>query len=105
VVTEQYVRREAYIRSVAQRHRGCRVVPETFAFGNAGKSTRRPRQIIPEGGAMSNVPAVTMQDLELEQAELLPSREIPWCCKPYSRGGGSSVNQLNTASATRTRWG
>ena len=54
---------------------------------------------------MSNVPAVTMQDLELEQAELLPSREIPWCCKPYSRGGGSSVNQLNTASATRTRWG
>ena len=43
---------------------------------------------------MSNVPAVTMQDLELEHAELLPSRETLWCCKPYSHGGGSSLSQL-----------
>ena len=28
---------------------------------------------------MSTVTAVTMQDLELEQAELLPSRETLWC--------------------------
>ena len=60
------------------------MVPEAFAFWNAAKSTCQPRQIIPEGGSISNVPAVTMQDLELEQAELLPSRETPWCCKPYS---------------------
>jgi hypothetical protein len=31
---------------------------------------------------MSTLPAVTMQDLELEQAELLPSRETLW------HGGG-----------------
>ena len=30
---------------------------------------------------MSNVPAVTMQELELETAELLPSRET-LCCHP-----------------------
>ena len=34
---------------------------------------------------MSTLPAVTMQDLELEQAEMLPSRET------LCRGGGSSV--------------
>ena len=71
------------------------MVPEAFASGNAGKPICRPRQVIPEGGSVSNVPAVTMQDLELEQAELPPSRETLWCCKPYSHGGGSSVNQFN----------
>jgi hypothetical protein len=38
----------------------------------------RPRQI-PEGGFMSTETTVTMQDLELESAELLPSRETPYC--------------------------
>ena len=38
---------------------------------------------------MSNVPAVTMDDLELEHAELLPSRETLWVCHP-SRGGSST---------------
>ncbi len=28
---------------------------------------------------MSTLPAVTMQELELEQAELLPGRETLWC--------------------------
>jgi hypothetical protein len=37
---------------------------------------------------MSNVPAVTMDDLELEHAELLPSRETLWVCHP-SRGGNT----------------
>jgi hypothetical protein len=32
-----------------------------------------------EGGSMST--AVTMQELELEQAELLPSRETLCCCR------------------------
>ena len=39
---------------------------------------------------MSTRPAVTMQDLELEHAELLPSRETLWVCHPKS-GGSSSV--------------
>jgi hypothetical protein len=55
---------------------------------------------------MSTRPAVTMQDLELESAELLPSRETLWVCHPKCGGssGGSSftVNQIgygNTAQA------
>jgi len=30
---------------------------------------------------MSAMPAVTMQDLELEHADLLPGRETLYCCK------------------------
>jgi hypothetical protein len=38
-----------------------------------------PGPVVPEGGTMSA--AVTMQDLELEHAELLPSREtLNACC-------------------------
>jgi hypothetical protein len=33
-----------------------------------------------------------MQDLELEHAELLPSRETLWCCS--SRHAGSSFSQV-----------
>ncbi|HEY5354228.1 MAG TPA: hypothetical protein VIK57_17395 [Streptosporangiaceae bacterium] len=51
---------------------------------------------------MSNVPAVTMQELELEHAELLPSRETLWVCHP-SRGGSSfsftQVGYGNTAQS------
>jgi hypothetical protein len=49
---------------------------------------------------MSNVPAVTMDDLELEHAELLPSRETLWVCHP-SRGGSSftQVGYGNTAQS------
>jgi hypothetical protein len=43
---------------------------------------------------MSTLPAVTMQDLELEQAELLPSRET--LCSHYAaRHGNSSVEVLS----------
>ena len=35
---------------------------------------------------MSTVPAVTMQELELETAELLPSRETLWVCHPSHSG-------------------
>jgi hypothetical protein len=48
---------------------------------------------------MSNVPAVTMDDLELEHAELLPSRETLWVC---NHGGSSSFTQVgygNTAQS------
>jgi hypothetical protein len=31
-----------------------------------------------------------MQDLELEHAELLPSRETLWVCHPKTSGGSSS---------------
>ena len=33
------------------------------------------------------VPAVTAQDLELEHAELLPTREALWVCKLLPRYG------------------
>jgi hypothetical protein len=50
---------------------------------------------------MSTLPAVTMQDLELEHAELLPSRETLSCSR--SHGGNSfSLTQVgygNTAQA------
>jgi hypothetical protein len=39
---------------------------------------------------MSTRPAVTMQDLELERAELLPSRETLCACHPKSGGSSSS---------------
>jgi hypothetical protein len=52
---------------------------------------------------MSTVTAVTMQDLELEHAELLPSRETLSCCCSHSgSGSGSSFTQVgygNTAQA------
>ena len=41
---------------------------------------------------MSTLPAVTTQDLELEQAELLPSRETLCCLRQH--GGGFSLNQV-----------
>jgi hypothetical protein len=44
---------------------------------------------------------VTMQDLELETAELLPSRETLNCC--YSRhSSGFSVTQLNASQNGNT---
>ena len=51
---------------------------------------------------MSTVTAVTMQDLELEHAELLPSRETLSCCCSHSSGSGSGFTQVgygNTAQA------
>jgi hypothetical protein len=50
---------------------------------------------------MSTLPAVTMQDLELEHAELLPSRETLCVCHSHHGGGSSSsitqVGYGNTA--------
>ena len=51
---------------------------------------------------MSTVTAVTMQDLELEHAELLPGRETLSCCWTHSSGSSSSFTQVgygNTAQA------
>ena len=48
---------------------------------------------------MSTLPAVTMQDLELEQAELLPSRET--LCSWHSRGGGTTtIQSVATGNST-----
>ena len=44
---------------------------------------------------MSTLPAVTMLDLELEQAELLPSRETLCGCQPKCYGGYSSTTVIN----------
>ncbi len=43
---------------------------------------------------MSTLPAVTMQDLELEQAELLPSRET-LCSHSGTRNSVSNFGVLN----------
>ena len=51
---------------------------------------------------MSAVPAVTAQDLELEHAELLPSRETLNCCRHQGSGFSFSqvaVGQSNTNQA------
>jgi hypothetical protein len=52
---------------------------------------------------MSTLPAVTMHDLELEHAELLPSRETLCCPRSHGGGGGGfSLTQVgygNTAQA------
>ena len=45
---------------------------------------------------MSNVQAVTMQELELESAELLPSRETLNCWKTHP--SSSSVTQINNGN-------
>jgi hypothetical protein len=38
----------------------------------------------------SAVPAVTIQDLELEHAELLPARETLYCCRFFPRNTGGA---------------
>ena len=43
---------------------------------------------------MLNVPAVSMEELELEQAELLPSRETLWVCHHPSNYASSSFTQV-----------
>ena len=40
---------------------------------------------------MSTLPAVTMQDLELEHAELLPARETLWITRLYPRYPGGPM--------------
>ena len=42
---------------------------------------------------MSAELAVTMQDLELEHAELLPGRETLCCCNHHHSGGGGSSQE------------
>jgi hypothetical protein len=44
---------------------------------------------------MSNLQAVTMQELELETAELLPSRETLNCVHTASHPSGNSFSQSN----------
>jgi hypothetical protein len=51
---------------------------------------------------MSNVPAVTMQELELETAELLPTRETLNCWKTHPT---SSVTQVNNGNVIGSQVG
>jgi hypothetical protein len=50
---------------------------------------------------MSNDLAMTMDELERESAELLPSRETLWCCKGYSHSHGVS----NSYNLTQVGYG
>ena len=52
---------------------------------------------------MSTLPAVTMQDLEFEHAELLPSRET--LCSWHSHGGSSSNTFQSVATGNSTNNG
>ena len=55
---------------------------------------------------MSNVPAVSMEDLELEQAELLPSRETLWCCHhPSIYGSSFSFTQVAAGNGNTNQAG
>jgi hypothetical protein len=49
---------------------------------------------------MSAVPAVIMQDLELEHAGLLPSRETLRCCHPHGDGGSNVFQSVATGNST-----
>jgi hypothetical protein len=51
---------------------------------------------------MSNVQAVTMHELELESAELLPSRETLNCWKTHP---STSVTQINNGNAIGSQVG
>ncbi len=55
---------------------------------------------------MSNVPAVSMEDLELEHAELLPSRETLWCCHhPSNYGSSFSFTQVAAGNGNTNQAG
>ena len=55
---------------------------------------------------MSNVPAVSMEDLELETAELLPSRETLWVCKhPSNYGSSFSFTQVAAGNGNTNQAG
>jgi len=51
---------------------------------------------------MSTLPAVTTQDLELEHAELLPSRETLNCCRNH---GGFSFSQVAVGQGNTNQFG
>src|SRR5208282_4433399 len=95
-MTVQYVRLTAYTKSVARRHRDAGRSRGLHGPGTrAGRRAARPGPFVPKEGTMSTEPAVTMQDLELEHAELLPNRETLW-----SYGGHSSYSVTNVVGST-----
>jgi hypothetical protein len=50
---------------------------------------------------MSTLPVVTMQDLELEHAELLPSRETLCSWHSHSGGGTSITNVVGNVNQSQ----
>jgi len=48
--------------------------------------------------------SVTMEELELESAELLPSRET-LCCGGCYHSGGTSVFQYGNGNTAQSGWG
>lgn len=51
---------------------------------------------------MSNEPAVSMEELELESTGLLPSRETLWVSKYYSAGYSYSFSQVGYGNTARS---
>jgi hypothetical protein len=91
VVTVQFVRYIAYTTFVVRRHISAGQSRKHRAAGireQADPGLSGPGQIIPEGDTMSTV---TMQDLELETAELLPARETLCGCGQQGSHGGSAA--------------
>src|SRR5579859_426681 len=76
-----YVRDRTPDRGLAPQQ--CRAVPKArmVSYRRQAEVCRARRRTVPEGGTMSTETAVTMQDLELESAELLPTRET-LCASP-----------------------
>ncbi|MCW2895172.1 MAG: hypothetical protein QOG28_5534 [Trebonia sp.] len=54
---------------------------------------------------MSNDLAMTMDELERESAELLPSRETLWCCKGHSGYGVSNSFNFTQVAAGGNSYG
>jgi hypothetical protein len=67
-----------------------------------GKPGRPARGSPLKGGNVSN--AVTMRDLELEQAELLPSRETLNCCNCH-RSSGFNFSQVGVGQGNTNQVG
>jgi hypothetical protein len=79
-MTVQYVRLIAYIRPEARRQADSGRSRKPWPTGTrANPGLPGPGKVICQGGVMSTV---TMEELELETAELLPSRETLCCCHP-----------------------
>ena len=84
VMSEQYVRQEAHIPA------GRPASPRGMPGDPAG-----PGHTFPKEASMSTTPAMTMQDLELEHAELLPDRETLWYSSYNGNSSAGFINLLN----------
>src|SRR5271165_7461339 len=101
-MTVQYVRLKAYTKSVARRHRDAARSRGLHGPGTrAGRRAARPGPFVPKEGTMSTEPAVTMQDLELEHAELLPTGKPSGPTAAIRATASPTWSAASTATRTR----